>query len=256
MGTNRDWENWGRNDPYFGVISDEAYRADKMTADARAAFFRMGDEHVEKLLATIHARFAPGFSPEASLDFGCGVGRLLIPLARRSARATGVDISPSMLAEGRHNCEQLQVHNADFVGSDDELSQVRGKYDLVHSHIVFAHIDPRRGHTIIETLADKVRSGGFIAVQVLYSCNAPRWLRAMVKLRYQLPPLNALRNLLRGRPLKEPAMQLHVYDLPTLLRMLRRHGFEEVLMIPDAFDNGQFDSVVLLAQRTVNANYA
>jgi hypothetical protein len=94
-----------------------------------------------------------------------------------------------------------------------------------------------------------VGPGGFIAVQVLYSCNAPRWRRALVKLRYRVPALNALRNLMRGRPPGEPAMQLHVYDLRVLLRMLHRRGFGQVLMVLDAFGNGEFDSVVLVAQR-------
>ena len=154
-----------------------------------------------------------------------------------------------MLAEAAHNCAEQRVHNVDLVSSDDSLSQAKGKYDLVNSHIVLAHIDSRRGHALIEALADRVNLGGFIAVQVLYSCNAPRWERAIVRLRYRLPPLNALRNLIRGRPFDEPAMQLHVYNLPVLLRMLHGRGFGPVLMISDAFENGQFDSVVLIAQR-------
>ncbi|RNF84267.1 class I SAM-dependent methyltransferase [Montanilutibacter psychrotolerans] len=249
MGTDRDWENWGRNDPYFGVISDESFRAERMTDQARAAFFRMGDEHVERLLATIGERFQPGFRPEASLDFGCGVGRLLIPLARQSDRATGVDISPAMLAEARRNCELMGIDNVELIGSDDGLSQARGEYDLVHSHIVFAHIDPRRGHRLIEAMASKVRPHGYIAVQVLYACTAPRWIRALVKLRYRFPLLNAVRNILRGRPAGEPPMQLHVYDLPTILRTLNRLGFGEALLITDKFSNGEFDSVVLVARR-------
>jgi SAM-dependent methyltransferase len=249
MGTDRDWEAWGHDDPYYGVLSNENFRIDALTAESKQAFFLSGEEHVAALLDTIRKTFSPGFRPRRSLDFGCGVGRLLIPLAKHSDHATGIDVSPSMLAEAARNCAEQQVHNVDLIGSDDSLSQAKGEYDLVNSHIVLVHIDSRRGHALIEALADKVGPGGFIAVQVLYSCNAPRWKRAIVKLRYQLPPLNALRNLIRGRPLDEPAMQLHVYNLPTLLRMLHGHGFGEVLMVPDAFENGQFDSVVLIAQR-------
>jgi SAM-dependent methyltransferase len=250
MGTDRDWEAWGRNDPYYGVLSSEDFRIDTLTTERKQAFFRSGEQHVDALLDTIRTTFSADFRPERSLDFGCGVGRLLIPLAKQSDHATGIDVSPSMLAEAAHNCAEQQVHNVDLVGSNGSLSEAEGEYDLVHSHIVFMHIDPRRGHGIIAALAGKVRPGGFIAVQVLYSCNASRWKRALVKLRYRLPSLNALRNLLRGRPLREPAMQLHIYDLPTLLRTLHRRGFVEVLMLLDAFGGDQFDSVVLLAQRT------
>lgn len=253
MGTDRDWENWGRTDPYFGVLSLESYRGDNLSEENRVAFFRSGEEHVEFLLGTIRTRFKPDFVPDMSLDFGCGVGRLLIPLARRSRQATGVDVSPSMLAEVRRNCDAQGVHNVYLVGSDDHLSQAQGEYDLVHSHIVFAHIEPRRGHAIFRALAGKVAPGGFIAVQVLYSCNAPWLARTLVKLRYRLQLLNALRNFLRGRPLGEPPMQLHVYDLATLLHALNRLGFGEVLLMTDKFDNGEFDSVVVIAQRAPRA---
>ncbi|MGH8123534.1 MAG: class I SAM-dependent methyltransferase [Rudaea sp.] len=249
MGTNKDWENWGRDDPYFGVLTQEEFHAVNMSEANHRAFFRSGEEHITSLLDKIRSRFDATFSPGATLDFGCGVGRLLIPLARRSGHATGVDISPSMLAEAHRNCERMQAQIVDLIGSDDCLSKVQGEFDLVNSHIVFAHISPRRGHAIIKAMASKVRPGGFIAVQVLYSCNTPLWVRALVKLRYRLPPLNALRNMMRGRPLREPPMQLHIYNLPTLLRMLNYLGFGEALLVTDRFNNGEFDSVVVIAPR-------
>lgn len=249
MGTDRDWEAWGKDDPYFGVLSDADYRMQALSPERKVAFFRSGEQHVDALFEVIRRTFGAGFSPARALDFGCGVGRLLIPLARRSGHATGVDISPSMLQKAADNCRDQGVGNVDLVGSDDCLSQAAGPYDLVHSHIVLAHIDQRRGQAILQALADKVGPGGVFAVQVLYSCNAPGWKRALVKLRYRVPLLNALRNILRGRPRGEPAMQLHIYDLPPVLRMLRQRGFDRVLMLLDAFDNDAFESVVILGQR-------
>lgn len=253
MGTDRDWENWGRNDPYFGVLSDESFRAENLSNQNQQAFFQTGEKHIESVLTTIRRHFSPKFAPQSALDFGCGVGRLLIPLARRCGHAAGVDISTSMLAEAKRNCDAQDLHNVEFLQSDDGLSKVHKLYDLIHSHIVFAHINPRRGHSIIEALADKVSPQGFIAIQVLYACDAPRWVRSLVRLRYRLPPLNALRNLMRGRPLREPAMQLHVYDLPLIVKTLNRLGFDKVLQVSDQFDRGQFHSTVLIAQRTVTS---
>lgn len=249
MGTDRDWENWGRNDPYFGVLSHESFRAENISNEGRAAFFLSGEKHIESLLDTIKAHFKPQFKPGRSLDFGCGVGRLLIPLARRSQHASGVDVSAAMLTEARRNCEIHAINNVELLSSDDHLSQVQGEYDLIHSHIVFAHIDPLRGQAIIEALASRISSGGFIAIQVLYSCNASPWIRSLVKLRYKLPLLNAIRNLIRGRPFREPPMQLHVYDLPTVFRALNRLGYSKTLLMTDKFENEQFDSVTLIAQR-------
>lgn len=249
MGTDRDWENWGRTDPYYGVLSDATFRRDAMTRQSKDAFFASGEEHVIALLETIRRRFLASFSPRQSLDFGCGVGRLLIPLAKRSASATGVDISTSMITEARHNCAEFGILNVDFIESDDRLSRLQAKYDLVHSHIVFAHIHPSRGIPLIRRLAEAVNPGGFIAIQILYACNAPRLHRTLAKVRYRIPPLNAMRNLLRGRPASDPAMQLHVYELGSVLRSLHNLGFRESHLVLDSFEDDTFDSVVVIAQR-------
>lgn len=255
MGTDRDWESWGKQDPYFGVLSDERFRAGNLTSGDRDAFFCSGEAHIEGLLGKLQMLSA-GFRPERSLDFGCGVGRLLIPIARRSAQATGVDVSPSMLAEAKANCAIAGAANVELVQSDETLSGVRGTYDLIHSHLVFAHIHPDRGLAFIATLAEKVRAGGFIAVQVPYSCSAPGWKRLLVLLRYRIPLLHSLRNLMRSRPVGEPAMQLHIYPLPRLFRLLRERGFGDVLVLTDTFGNGEFDSAMLLARRHAAADAA
>lgn len=251
MSTDRDWEAWGKQAPYYGVLSVERFRTGELTGDGRQEFFRSGENHVGSLFTTIRDKFAPDFSPARSLDFGCGVGRLLIPIAHRSASATGVDISHSMLAEAGTNCAAADVTNVELVHSDDTLSLIHGDFDLVHSHLVFAHIRPNRGLVLIDALADRVRPGGFIAVQVPFACSAPRWKRLLVLIRYRVPLLQVLRNLLRGRPANEPAMQLHIYPLPRLFRMLRVRGFHEILALTDTFADGEFDSVILLARRNM-----
>ena len=225
MGTDRDWEKWGATDPYFGVYSDGKFRRDLLNEKSKAEFFESGEQHIERILAEIHARFPSGAKPTTALDFGCGVGRLVIPLARRMQEVTGVDISPSMISEARRNCEHAGVGNVRFVSSDDALSEVESGFDLVHSHIVLQHIPWRRGRTLIQSMASRVNPGGFLVVQVLANCDQPWLVRKLVQLRYVFPPTNWLRNLIRGRPLREPAMQLHLYDMDVISTDLRSHGF-------------------------------
>ncbi len=225
MSTDRDWEQWGAADPYFGVCSSERFRTDSMTSQARDEFFRSGEEHIAGTLRNLESVFGTGYEPNSALDFGCGVGRLVIPLARRTERVTGVDISPSMIAEARSNCAAANVANVTFVESDDSLSRVSGTFDLVHSHIVLQHIPWRRGRVILQSMADRVSPGGCLAVQILAGHDASPLVRALVRLRYAFPPANWLRNLLKGRPLSEPPMQLHIYDLEAVLGDLEARGF-------------------------------
>ena len=81
----REWEKFGRKDPYFGVLSQEKFRATRIDAAARAEFFETGERHVATCFETIRRCLAPSFAPRRTLDFGCGVGRLVIPFARRCA---------------------------------------------------------------------------------------------------------------------------------------------------------------------------
>ena len=95
-----DWDQMGQRDPYFAVCTDERYRTGRLDPSARAHFFRTGEDYVALLFSTIRATLCPDFQPVRALDFGCGVGRLAIPLARECSEVVGVDVSAGMLAEG------------------------------------------------------------------------------------------------------------------------------------------------------------
>lgn len=45
--------------------------------------------------------------PRRTLELGCGTGRLLLPLARRTRHLTGIDYSPGMLAHARRRIQRL-----------------------------------------------------------------------------------------------------------------------------------------------------
>src|SRR5580658_5668052 len=104
--TDAAWEQWGQRDPYFGVITNPKFRRAGLTAQARDEFFLSGHAHAEWLMDRIHRYIDPAFTPTSVLDFGCGVGRTLIPLAMLAKEAVGLDVSPSMLLEARKNCDR------------------------------------------------------------------------------------------------------------------------------------------------------
>lgn len=249
MSTDKDWEKWGSIDPYFGVLSEEQFRGRALGARQKDEFFATGQAHVNSVMQLIHRHFDAGFSPGRSLDFGCGVGRILIPLAGCSGTAVGVDISPSMRLEAEKNCKERGAGNVSVIRSDDEVSEATGSFDLIHSHIVFAHIPYTRGRRIISALAGKVSVGGYLAIQVLSACNASSVRRGLVRLAYRAPLVNIARNIVRGRPALEPPMQLHDYHLPSILMDLSNAGFPSTLLVPARFPSGDFDSAMLLARR-------
>ncbi|MEW6168624.1 MAG: class I SAM-dependent methyltransferase [Pseudomonadota bacterium] len=254
MSTDRDWEEWGSADPYFGVCSDDTYRRSNLTSQAREQFFRSGEAHIRNVIARLHEHFDSTFTPHSALDFGCGVGRLTIPLAMRANQVLGIDISRSMIEEAVRNCDEAGIDNVSFAISDDALSAAPWKFDIVHTNIVLQHIPWRRGRRIIQQLADRVEKNGYLCAQVLTRCSSPVLIRRLVKLRYAIPALNWTRNLLRRRPAFEPAMQLHVYDLKSIISDLGLRGFMPILLIVSPpIPTFEFESTLLISRR-ISAN--
>lgn len=139
--SNKSWRKWGDQDPYFGVLTDPKFKRDKLTGSALSEFFQSGEDHVKRVLTRQDEVLRAG-NRGSALDFGYGVGRILIPMAKRFDTAAGVNVSEGMLAEARRTAESQGVDKVQLVKSDDGLTQVRGSFDLVHTFIVMQHIPP------------------------------------------------------------------------------------------------------------------
>jgi methylase of polypeptide subunit release factors len=67
-----------------------------------------------------------------ALDFGCGAARLVVALAQRFDKVTGVDVSSGMLKIAAENRAERGIGNVDSCLPDDGLTQVQGTFDSVH----------------------------------------------------------------------------------------------------------------------------
>lgn len=222
--SDKEWEKFGRRDPYYGVITHDRFRKSKLDDKSLVEFFKSGQDHVEYVLDTIRVHVQDGFSPSRVLDFGCGVGRCAIPLTRISKFVVGVDISDSMLEEARKNCSELSISNLQLTKSDDNLSQVAGNFDLIHSSFVFQNIPRKRGEKIFKRLVELLSDNGIGVIQFLFHRDVSPIVKFMGYLRQRVPLLHYFANLLYGKPLFEPLMEKNVYDLNLLMRLLSETG--------------------------------
>jgi ubiquinone/menaquinone biosynthesis C-methylase UbiE len=198
-----------------------------MSVDSRREFFQSGEKHLEWITRMIRTTIDPAFAPQRAVDVGCGVGRILVPLARSCAKAVGVDVASSMLREARKNLADAGVA-AELVLGDDELTQLEGTFDFVHSYIVFQHIPPRRGRTMLAALLTKLRPGGVAALHFSYRTPLSPRQRVLRWGRLQTRLVAPLVNLLKGRPASTPYMELYEYDLESVFEMLRGSGCNEL----------------------------
>jgi SAM-dependent methyltransferase len=226
--TDDSWNKFGKSDPYFGVLSDERYRQSGMTGDLRSEFFGSGERHVETVFATIRAHVDPGFSPRSALDFGCGVGRLAIPLARRIPKVIAADVSDPMLSEAARNCVEQGVDNIAFVRSDDALRGVPKDLDFIHSFIVFQHIPTPRGLAILKHMLGLLTENGIGALHFTFARHASRLRIFLHRTCGSLPFANNFYNLARGRRFSHPNMEMNYYDMNTILDALYEQGCHDV----------------------------
>ena len=242
MSTDLHWEAWGVRDAYFGVLTDERFRADALDAEGKKAFFDSGRAHVDYLFDICRRRVRPDFAPRRALDFGCGVGRVAVPLSEHVDEVVGLDVSASMLAEARRNCDEYRRENVSLRLSDDALSTVDGQFDLVHSCIVLQHIEIERGRRLFERLVDVIAPGGVGAIQVTFGVD-------LYPERYGQPPTEVPVNggrdpavaALRGLPGRlfgrrrpeasteptapmDPEMRMYYYNMSELMFVLMSSG--------------------------------
>jgi SAM-dependent methyltransferase len=237
MGAKEAWERIGQEDPYFGVLTSDRFRNDKDHED----FFKSGAEHIERVFAAAQ-ELTPDFAPQRALDFGCGVARLVLPLARRVPEVIGIDVSPGMLAEARSNCARAGVTNVGFCRSAAELD---GMFDFIHSFIVFQHIPVDEGLRLVTLLLQRLSEGGVGALHFTYAETAPWWRKAIRRLYKRVPGVYALSSVILKR--KHPLMQMNPYPLNRILALLQTQGFHRVSA--HFSDHGGTLGVMLIFQR-------
>ena len=232
------WEELGETHPYSAVLEHAT----------RAEFFASGEEHVARVVQIVRERIDPDYKPSSALDFGCGVGRLLIPLARLCDEAVGVDVSHAMLSEARRNCDERGISNVELVSTLDELAGDR-HFDLVHTYIVLQHVPRKRGMEILSSLVDLMAAGAVGVVHVQYSRTASPLRKGANWARKHLPGMNDVANLVQGVPRRTPLMQMNVYLVDEIFRLLYEQQCRDLLVQLGETQAGGYLSAVIFFRK-------
>jgi SAM-dependent methyltransferase len=220
------WERMGAVEPYYGVKPEHGYLRQNIDAAARAEFFRTGEHQVQQTLRIIRERFDRNFNPTRALDYGCGVGRVLVALACQAKQVVGCDISSSMLNESKANCDRLGLTNVSYVRADDQLSAVEGSFDLIFSDAVFQHIHPQRVDVILRALLDRLDEGGICVVG--FVINTPSVRRFARWIKRNVPLVDRVVTSARGPFAGRNVLESHVYPLERVVGRLMEAGYEEM----------------------------
>ncbi|HUD47510.1 MAG TPA: class I SAM-dependent methyltransferase [Candidatus Baltobacteraceae bacterium] len=253
--TDHDWEILANQDPYWAVLTQDRFRTKAMDDTARRDFFLSGEKYVDWVFTMIRDHIDSQFNPATGLDFGCGVGRLILPMSRRCRTAVGIDVSDAMLQEAQRNCRAEKVENVSLVKGDDKCAGLEHGFDFINSFIVFQHIPCDRGIGLFRRLVELLNDSGVAAIHITYSRSQspvmadaasydPQKKESPRGARSHLAALgravrNRLARMFQGRTVASdshpetanastPVMQMNSYSLNPLFQILQHAGVREI----------------------------
>ncbi len=143
----RYWDGRARRDPLEAVFA---------TQDEEV-FWRSGEEEIERMAEE-------GFLPPGTraLDYGAGIGRLSLPLSKRTASLVSADISRDMLAalEAKRTAPH---HDTLLVRPCQALG---GPFDLIVSFLVLQHMPPISARLVLARFAQALAPRGRVVIDL------------------------------------------------------------------------------------------
>ena len=244
LNTDKAWRNWGKQNPYFGVLADDRFSGANIEEN-REAFFLTGQHFISHIMSCFERQFGP-LNRGRTLDHGCGVGRLTLPLADQFRDVLALDVAPEMLAEATANAQRSAVSNITFAVADDELSHAVGTFDFVISHMVLQHVPVRRGMPVLSSLVSKVAPGGGFHISLSMREEPLRW-RILYWASANIPGVKILQNVMAGRRWNAPAMQMNNYPLNRVLALLADLSVKELVLLTENY--GRFITYGVMGRR-------
>jgi SAM-dependent methyltransferase len=160
------WTELGRSAPHWSVLSAEDFLPEHISQHEHA-FYDSGATEVETLRASL-ARL--GFDLDqfrCCYEYGCGVGRVTLHLARSIQSVTASDISSThlqlaydLLSRGKvKNVKLIQVETGEEFGMSEP-------FDLWYSKIVLQHNPPPLMVRVLRRALSMLSPGGLAVFQV------------------------------------------------------------------------------------------
>ncbi len=158
---------------------------------------------------------------EVVLDVGCGSGATTLEAAGKAGRATGIDLSRPLVELARRRARAAGIENADFVIADAQTHEFApGAFDLLISQFGLMFFDDPLG--ALSNLGGALRPGGRLVFVCWQGLPANEWLRLIgdaVGRHVDLPEF--------GRQVRGPGM-FSLCDAEETTALLNAAGFEHV----------------------------
>jgi len=246
------FDDFAAREPYFAVVTAPRFLRANLTPEHEREFFASGEILVDRIFGIIEAGLVPKFAPVSMLEYGCGIGRLAIPLSRHAGSVTAVDRSGVMLKLATREAERRGAGHIVFQAPEEFASASR-KFDFVVCYHVLQRLRRSHGLTLIRQLVDRISAGGVGVFQcplntgVSMGVEITRWAREVV------PGVNGVMNRLRGKPATDPFIPTHAYALDDVLQVLKSADCRDVQVVFERADD--LDYAIVLARKPAVSTY-
>jgi SAM-dependent methyltransferase len=253
--SNTEWEEWGKQDPLFGVAAWPGREKGGANPWTEEDFYATG--------ATDWADYRSqwehyGLDHTSCLEIGCGAGRLTEALSTDFQTVHGVDISAEILelARKRIPADSVHFHHTDGLVIPLPDSSVTA----VLCTFVFQHFDDRKVAARYLAEIRRVMAAGatmMLQMPMYESPVAPSIFRSMYRLQWQLGQARAsARRRLMKRGIGAPIMRGLKYEISWIQKTLTAMGFEDIqIRMFRVRSNGDSHSFVL-ARKTSRGDAA
>ncbi|HEX7807143.1 MAG TPA: class I SAM-dependent methyltransferase [Thermoanaerobaculia bacterium] len=213
------WEELAQREPYFPVLTSSSV--------ATKQFFESGESDIAALLSAIASLLGHEAPVTSALDFGCGAGRLTIPLARRAKSVVACDVSPTILAHVRDNVRAAGLHNVTCIEASALPARNAREFDFICSLLVLQYVRPARGHEIIRTLLRSPAPDGIAAIQLTFERPRAAIRRLAQWTSAQWPFARR-----RKRNSQMPDVRLNEYQQASVQALVARSGAQTIGIFP------------------------
>jgi SAM-dependent methyltransferase len=174
------WAHLGVVRPHFSVLTDPQFLPENIGGSIDN-FWASGETEADRIEHILDRHNCSLLSTKTCVEYGSGVGRVTMGLARRFARVHGYDISPSHLSCAEQRAQETDTTNVTFHLCSETFFEPLEKCDVFYSCIVFQHNPPPIIKHLIKNALQALKLDGIAIFQVPtyivgYRFNTLEWL--------------------------------------------------------------------------------
>lgn len=150
-----DWNRRAKHHAQYWIATEDFHDDHK--------FSQSGQQSAQALLTTISPYYDPSWT---ILDIGCGIGRMLKPLAHHFRYLVGIDVSGEMIEQSKKWLQGLENVNTLETSGIDLSPFPPEHFNLVYSYVAFQHMPRQVFERYLEESHRVLKPQGYLAFQI------------------------------------------------------------------------------------------